>query len=766
METNDNLIAEFAAHYINQTNRLVFLTGKAGTGKTTFLRKLIAHTHKNAIIVAPTGIAAINAGGVTIHSQFGVPFGAFVPDSSYKVEDYSVKINTPFTMVKHMHYRESKRKVLQELELLIIDEVSMLRADLLDVIDFILKTIRKNKQQAFGGVQVLFIGDLMQLPPVIKDDEWHVLKQYYKSPFFFEAQVLKQNPPIYIELEKIYRQKDTRFIDLLNHIRHNQLSKEDIDVLNTYYKSNINTDELVKTITLTTHNHKADKINSTSLQALTGKIYRYSATVNGEFNESAYPADIELELKVGAQIMFIRNDTSGNALFFNGKIAYISKLDKDEIWIDFNDGSKPFKIERYQWRNIVYQINESTKEIEEKEIGEFLQYPIKLAWAITIHKSQGLTFEKAILDINQAFTAGQIYVALSRLKSLDGLILTQPVSFNLFNQDENLVKFSDLKLSESQIEQGLERDKIQFLKLKLQHVYDFSSLSYPIQNTFNTYFLNQDSNFFNKESSIWANDFLNEFKTIYQYALSFSNQLNIIFDKQETNYLELIIQRNNSAINYFIPIFKKLSKEILSQLDKYYEEFQSDDFISEMLEAESVIFQKIIQLEKTIVLLEHIIHKKDLQESYLKKYANQSERLELIRQYQSIRFDKKKGKKASKKKVKEERKADSDITSKPEKISSKQQSYDLYKQGLSMDEIAQQRNMTIGTIEGHLSQFISSGELDVYSFVKKEKIDLIKSVALKHDGDTGLMSFIKQELGDAITYTEIKFALQELKKEL
>ena len=466
--------AETAAKIINQTNKPVFLTGKAGTGKTTFLRHIIEHTHKNAIIVAPTGIAAINAGGVTIHSQFGIPFGAFIPDSNFKFDNAFLKINTPHSLIKHLNMREQKRRVLQELELLIIDEVSMLRADILDTIDLVLKTIRKQTHKPFGGVQVLFIGDLMQLPPIVKDDEWSVLRQYYSSIYFFDAKVLSQDKPVLIELDKIFRQTDTTFIDLLNNLRNNSVTQANIDLLNSFYKPNFDASKSLNTITLTTHNNIADSKNKQALQSLTGKSYFFNAAVNGEFNESAFPVEATLELKVGAQIMFIKNDLSGKQLYFNGKIGVVSKLNDKEIEVDFNDGSKPFVVESYKWENIKYDLNPVTNEIEENIVGDYVHYHIKLAWAITVHKSQGLTFEKAILDINRAFAPGQVYVALSRLKSLDGLVLTSPIQFNAISQDKLLMDYTINKSPLTEIQQLIGNETKLFLK-NLLHYGDHAS---------------------------------------------------------------------------------------------------------------------------------------------------------------------------------------------------------------------------------------------------------------------------------------------------
>ncbi len=494
---------EMAAKFINQTHKPVFLTGKAGTGKTTFLRNIIKHTHKNAIIVAPTGIAAINAGGVTIHSQFGVPFGLFVPDSSFKIESVNVKINTPYTMLKHLHMRDQKRKLLQELELLIIDEVSMLRADLLDTIDFILKNIRRQTDKPFGGVQVLFIGDLMQLPPVVKEEEWHILKRYYNSIYFFDAQVLKNEKPVYIELDKIYRQSDTVFIDLLNNLRNNKITKENVELLNNYYKPCFDASKALNTITLTTHNNKADSLNRSSLESLQGKSFFYKAKIEGDFNEYAYPVELNLELKLGAQIMFIKNDPSGKQQFFNGKIGVVSFLSDNEIEVDFRDGTKPFVIENYSWKNIKYELNTLTNEIVEDEVGEFIQYPIKLAWAITVHKSQGLTFENAILDINSAFAPGQAYVALSRLKSLEGLVLRAPIQFQNISQDAALVTYNESKLRKEEITSLVEKETTVFLKNILLKAYNFNWLYTSIKHHTESY-TKTDSKSAKQKFQSWA----------------------------------------------------------------------------------------------------------------------------------------------------------------------------------------------------------------------------------------------------------------------
>ena len=411
--------ANYVLRFINQTNRSIFLTGKAGTGKTTLLKEIIKSTHKNCVVVAPTGIAALNAGGVTIHSMFQLPFGGFIPANNVDGNfNENIKFESKDTLRRHFKMSAVKRAVIQNMELLIIDEVSMLRSDLLDAIEFMLQSVRK-KKVPFGGVQVLFIGDLLQLPPVIRDEEWRTLKNYYKGKFFFHSHAIQQNPPLYIELSKIFRQTDEVFIDLLNNLRNNRITKVNVAFLNKYVQPNFDLKTNKGYITLTTHNAKADTINSQSLLDLEGNSRRYKAQIVDDFPDKIFPVDDYLELKIGAQIMFIKNDLSFDKHYFNGKMGVIYSLSDNEIRVQFPEENKIIEVERYEWQNIRYFVNTNTKEIEEEILGTFTHYPIKLAWAITVHKSQGLTFDKAALDVSQVFVPGQAYVALSRLRSLN-----------------------------------------------------------------------------------------------------------------------------------------------------------------------------------------------------------------------------------------------------------------------------------------------------------------------------------------------------------
>jgi len=754
--------AEIAAKFINQTSKPVFLTGKAGTGKTTFLRNIIEHTHKNAIIVAPTGIAAINAGGVTIHSQFGLPFGLFVPDSSFKIDTFQVKINTPYTMVKHLNMRDQKRRLLQELELLVIDEVSMLRADLLDTIDFVLKSVRRQQHKPFGGVQVLFIGDLMQLPPVVKEEEWNILKQYYNSIYFFDAQVLKNEKPVYIELDKIYRQTDSTFINLLNNLRNNTVTQADIDLLNTHYKPDFDSRSARNIITLTTHNHKADAMNKSALQELKGRSYFFNARIEGEFNEYAYPVEASLELKVGAQIMFIKNDISGRQQYFNGKIGVVSALSDKEIEIDFRDGSKPFTLETYQWRNIKYELDPVTNEIDEKDIGEFNQYPIKLAWAITVHKSQGLTFEKAILDINRAFAPGQVYVALSRLKSLDGLVLTSPVQFNAISQDKALEEYAKLKPQQEEVKQLIDQETVFFLRAYLLKVYDFIWLHSSLRHHLESYTMAENKSTKQKHQR-WAEELFARFEPLKQNADKFSRQIHAIFESREEGYLQKVQERHLAAKNYFYPVLKELSKSVLVHIELLKEEKQIKQYLEELLELEGLLYKHLQQLDKMSLVLDHVLNGTEFDKQKFRQSSAQHERLELVKQGIAITekaaFEERRSKAASGKARKERKPREPKAKKEPKtpKPDTKALSFDLYKEGKTVFEIAELRQMAITTIENHLAHYVSLGMIPVTQFVPKEKHEKILESYRKH-GD-GLANPIKQELGDDYSYSEIRFVL-------
>lgn len=765
--------AEIAAKFINQTSKPVFLTGKAGTGKTTFLRNIIEHTHKNAIIVAPTGIAAINAGGVTIHSQFGLPFGLFVPDSSFKIDNFQVKVNTPYTMVKHLNMREQKRRLLQELELLVIDEVSMLRADLLDTIDFVLKSVRRQQHRPFGGVQVLFIGDLMQLPPVVKEEEWNILRQYYKSIYFFDAQVLKHEKPVYIELDKIYRQTDSTFINLLNNLRNNAVTQADIDLLNAHYKPDFDSRSARNIITLTTHNHKADAMNKSALQELKGRSYVFNARIEGEFNEYAYPVEANLELKVGSQIMFIKNDISGRQQYFNGKIGVVSSLSDKAIEIDFRDGSKPFTLETYQWRNIKYELDPVTNEIDEKDIGEFNQYPIKLAWAITVHKSQGLTFEKAILDINRAFAPGQVYVALSRLKSLDGLVLTSPVQFNAISQDKALEEYAKLKPQQEEVKQLIDQETVFFLRAYLLKVYDFVWLHTSLKHHAESYVMAENKSTKQKYQG-WAEELFARFEPLKQNADKFSNQIHAIFEGREEGYLQKVRERHLAAKNYFYPVLKELSNAVLVHIELLKEEKQIKQYLEELLELESLLYKHLQQLDKMSLVLDHVLNGTAFDKQKFRQSSAQHERLELVKQSIAIveksAFEERRSKSASGKTRKEKKprepKVKKEKATKVTKPDTKALSFDLYKEGKTVFEIAELRQMAVTTIENHLAHYVSLGMIPVTQFVPREKYEKILESYKKH-GD-GLANPIRQELGDDYSYSEIRFVLatqKHLKKE-
>lgn len=426
-----------AADYIIQTNKSLFLTGKAGTGKTTFLKYIKEKSTKNTAVVAPTGVAAINAGGVTIHSFFQLPLSPFIPEQ--KQMNTGVETMNKHSLLGRIRFNTEKRNLLQQLELLIIDEISMVRCDTLDAIDVVLRSFRNRHSEPFGGVQLLFIGDMFQLPPVVPNEEWNILSQFYSNPFFFSSKVMQQLGYVYIELNKIYRQSDDVFIKVLNQVRNNDLDEEGTALLHSRYNPAFTADKKDGYIILTTHNYKADAINVAEMNKLNTKSFISKAVVDGEFYERSYPAEENLQLKIDAQVMFIKNDKEKR--FFNGKIGAVTKIENNIVYVQCKNETTSIELKKETWKNVRYNLNKQTQKIEEEEIGSFTQFPLRLAWAITIHKSQGLTFEKAIIDAGASFAPGQVYVALSRCTCLQGIVLLSRIHVAGLLSDERILQF-------------------------------------------------------------------------------------------------------------------------------------------------------------------------------------------------------------------------------------------------------------------------------------------------------------------------------------
>jgi len=449
-----NTKAALALDYIDSTNTTIFLTGKAGTGKTTLLQRIKQQAKKKLAVVAPTGVAAINAGGMTIHSFFQIPFGPLIPGGDSRPE---------------MHYSPEKKDLLYNLELLIIDEISMVRPDILDQIDLILRNV-KESSYPFGGVQMLLIGDLSQLSPIIREEEWAMLSHYYASPYFFSSQVLQKLAYVRIELDHVYRQKEQSFVDILNEVRNQAITPSNLSVLNSRYQPNFIPEADDPYITLTTHNNIATKINAAYLEALQGETFEFKATIKGDFPKDAHPTETDLKLKVGAQVMFVKNDSSAEKLYYNGKIGTVNRIEGSTVFVD------ELAVEALEWSNIKYKLEGEA--ISETNAGSFAQIPLKLAWAITIHKSQGLTFDKAIIDVSEAFAHGQAYVALSRCRSLSGMVLRNPIAAQNIIGDPTVIRYNE----QTQNKPNLESDRLRYAQFLLTELFNFNGLKNRLNN--------------------------------------------------------------------------------------------------------------------------------------------------------------------------------------------------------------------------------------------------------------------------------------------
>lgn len=745
-------IAQFVERFINQTNRSIFLTGKAGTGKTTLLRKIVSSTHKNTVIVAPTGIAALNAGGVTIHSFFQLPFGSFIPDFQTPNIGVAIKAENKSTLKRHFRMNQNRISLIRNLELLIIDEVSMLRADLLDAIDWSLRSIRRNNFP-FGGIQVLFIGDLHQLPPVVKNDEWELLRLYYQGIHFFNSHAIREEQPLYIELEKIYRQDDQVFISLLNNLRNNKITTDDLSLINKNIRTDLTSDERKGYITLTTHNFKADEMNTQELISLKGKSYFFDAEITGEFPPHLHPLETRMELKVGAQIMFIKNDISFDKKFYNGKMGFIDFLSSNEIIVSFPDEKKKITIERFEWSNIRYELDENSQEIKETVLGTFVQFPIKLAWAITVHKSQGLTFEKAILDVSDAFAPGQAYVAFSRLKSLQGLVLLKPLQIRGIANDQQMIDYAKSKADEEKLVQSLDADTFAFLKMRIQETFDWYHL-FTLWSVHNSSYNLAPPKSEKAKHISWAKETLNEIDKTIEPATKFRRQVEQLFQAQVPD-LNFIHQRIEAAYRYFYDILDPVLTSTYRKLMELQQLKKTKQLLDEIEPLSEELLKTLLNLKKVRLFFEAIIIGKEVNKELYKtseienyKVAKialiqnefrQKSATKLIVDTHEIEFIETK---KQKKTPNAEKKTTYEIT------------LDLLHQGKTMEEIARERQLSSNTVNNHFVQLIKAEKIELEDVMESERVAIIRD--LLEGRVINSLSAIMEELDGQISWDELK----------
>lgn len=810
MDVNKEL--DLAWKFVNNTNRSVFLTGKAGTGKTTFLHRLKINSLKRLVIVAPTGVAAINAKGVTMHSFFQMPFGPILPDTDL---NKSTGFNRKFG--------KTKINIIKSMDVLVIDEISMVRADLLDGIDKTLRRFR-DRNKVFGGVQLLMIGDLNQLSPVIRENEWELLKSHYKNGFFFSSHAYQQCHVVTIELKRIYRQENPKFIEILNEIRNNKLSQVSAEELNKRYIADFRAEPDEGYISLTTHNNKAEATNIKELNRLKTDGHKYKARVEGKFPEHAYPNKEIVELKVGAQVMFVKNDSSPEKRYFNGKIGKVILLDKDEVVVHCPDDDFNIVATPEIWENINYSVNTETKAITEEKIGAFTQMPLRLAWSITIHKSQGLTFEKAIIDAQGAFAHGQTYVALSRCKSLEGLVLKSKISSNHIISDANVISFNKEMENNEPDETILENSKKVFQLDLVAEVFNFYSFLYPTNRILDIFYKNRTIIEGNVEAT-----FLN-IKTVITNFLKVANGFNAQLKQLTEIHNELpeknkvIKERFKKAIAYFkaetenhivapLKIFafttdnNAVGTDVTKNLDNFEEQLSVKQFyfneLKEDLDVKNILtlraksvfttkqkskkqrkavvegtanvelFEKLRQLRNTIADEKDLIHYQIFTQKALYEMCENLpttiHELKQVNGMGKVRIEKYGS--AILSVIKEYCDANHIENSntveffdeaKPKiKIGeTKKISLGLFKSGKSIKEIANERALNENTIFGHLANFIETGEVLVTDLMSNEHFTDLKAIIPKTKFEN--LSDLKHQLDEKYTYGELRLVINEL----
>jgi ATP-dependent exoDNAse (exonuclease V) alpha subunit len=689
---------------IEHTNRSIFLTGKAGTGKTTFLNDFVKRTRKKHIVVAPTGIAAINAGGVTIHSMFGLPLRTFLPTTDRI--DTSLANNIA-DLMPHFKYRKDKLKLLREVEVIIIDEVSMLRSDVLDMMDFSLRFIRRNNQR-FGGVQMLFIGDLYQLPPVVRDE--HILKMYYNSPFFFDSLAIKEIPLITIELTKVYRQSDEEFLEILNAIRDGDVANIDFDHLNKRYDPDFDMGK-ESYVYLCSHNKMADEINQEKLTGIKVDAKTYEAKLFGEFKENQFPNEQFLELKVGAQVMFIRNDISGEKKYFNGKLGEISAVDENEIKVVLEGSEREIVVKREVWEQKKYFLD-TDKTIKEEVLGSFEQFPIKLAWAVTIHKSQGLTFDKVIIDAGKSFTAGQVYVALSRCRTLEGIILKSKITPEVIFKDNRILKFQGETHANDNVEAILNQEKYDYSIKKVLRTVDSQWLLNEVEewNKLSIAAKSIDKVKTNQLYLQLKHDIINLGKIFEKLERVISQKVNnFIEQKEEWSEIE---NKTKGAVNFF---FTEIRDKVFNPLKEFYAEIKGVKGLKQYNEEFKSWLEDVEEYLNSLKEI-HLLDTKLLDE-----------------------------------------KNDKEISMKIAKVPSQVLTFQLFEQGKTIAEVALERGLVKETIIGHLAKFAEQGLLDISRVITSDKIKVFEDIFYKDPKET--LTEWKSTLPNDFEFNEIRILI-------
>jgi hypothetical protein len=726
--SSQNEVAEFpvsnpeltlAWEYVEHTGRSLFLTGKAGTGKTTFLKNVVEKTSKRIVVVAPTGVAAINAGGTTIHSFFQLPLTPFVPEAKIPVK-YVI--------------RKEKRNLLASLDLLVIDEISMVRADLLDAIDSVLRRYR-NRHLPFGGVQLLMIGDLGQLTPVVTPEDEQMLASYYDSPYFFSSKALQQIDYLTVQLENVYRQQDTAFLEVLNRIRENRFSAIDMQLLNQRYVPSFEPSSAEGFIRLTTHNHLADSYNRNKLQGIDSPSYYYQACIEGTFPEYSYPTSETLELKVGAQVMFVKNDPSGAHLYYNGRIGLVVSADEKRVQVLCPGDSETIEVEPQEWENNHYRLNPETHEIETEVQGVFRQLPLRLAWAITIHKSQGLTFDHAIIDAGLSFAPGQVYVALSRCRTLDGIVLATPIEPKAIRNDIRVERYVDSQEQEiCRSASSLQAYKDEYYATMLHELFDFRRLLSAIGRMLRL----MEEYFYHSHPEL-LQTFRNLNAAFLEKVISVSEKWVAQMRMHQISQLKSpdFQQRLSRSCAYFRQQLVDLFSEPLQQMQhvdtknkqvlKRYAELQAELRQHHLF---SCLMQERFSLESFSV------------PGYLKARMQSY--------FESVGEDAKTSKRKKKEKAPKEPKA-----------KTWELSYNLFKQGLSAEEIARERSLTVNTVYGHLARYVTTGELSLSDILPAQKHSAILDAIERIGTEKGLTA-LKEICPPDISYAEIRLVIDVL----